>query len=251
MSDQPFRGWGDEALAFYRGLEADNSKTYWTAHKHEFDEYVYAPMEALVSELEPQLGEARIMRPYRDIRFSKDKSPYRTGLGSRIGDGYVQISAAGLRAGSGYYHLAPDQLTRYREAVDRESSGIRLESVIAEVRRNDIEVSGADPLKTAPTRLLPRPCSDRTLALQGRDRVETLADRAVAGNRQGEGPGGRATRHHRAAHGLAEVRGWPVGRAAPPPFRLSQKRSIIGNPGSAETQLSRYRASPMSPVNSE
>ncbi len=150
MSDQPFRGWGDEALAFYRGLEADNSKTYWTAHKHEFDEYVYAPMEALVSELEPQLGEARIMRPYRDIRFSKDKSPYRTGLGSRIGDGYVQISAAGLRAGSGYYHLAPDQLTRYREAVDRESSGIRLESVIAEVRRNDIEVSGADPLKTAP-----------------------------------------------------------------------------------------------------
>jgi uncharacterized protein (TIGR02453 family) len=149
-SDPPFRGWSDEALAFYRGLEADNSKSYWTAHKPVFDAQVYAPMEALVSELEPVLGVGRIMRPYRDIRFTKDKSPYRTALGARIGDGYVQISAGGLRAGCGSYHLAPDQLGRYREAVDRESTGVQLVGVIDTIRSHDIEVSGADPLRTAP-----------------------------------------------------------------------------------------------------
>jgi uncharacterized protein (TIGR02453 family) len=150
VSDPPFRGWGDEALAFYRGLEAENSKSYWTANKHVFDEQVYAPMAALVSELEPVLGFGKIMRPYRDIRFSKDKSPYRTGLGARIGDGYVQISAGGLRAGCGFYHLAPDQLGRYREAVDRESTGSQLAQVIDAIKGHDIEVSGAEPLKTAP-----------------------------------------------------------------------------------------------------
>ena len=81
---------------FYEGLEADNSKAYWTAHKPVFDAQVQAPMDALVAELEPVLGPGRVMRPYRDIRFTKDKSPYRTALGARVGDGYIQISARGL-----------------------------------------------------------------------------------------------------------------------------------------------------------
>jgi uncharacterized protein (DUF2461 family) len=70
-----FQGWPAEALDFYEGLEADNSKTYWTGRKAFYDEKVLGPMTALVEELAPEFGEPKIFRPYRDVRFSKDKSP--------------------------------------------------------------------------------------------------------------------------------------------------------------------------------
>src|SRR5262249_19370571 len=76
-----FEGWPAEALDFYEGLEADNSKAYWTAHKAVYDEKVLAPMTELVEELAPEFGVFKIFRPYRDIRFSKDKSPYQTHIG--------------------------------------------------------------------------------------------------------------------------------------------------------------------------
>ena len=96
-----FRGWKVEALEFFEGLEVDNSKSYWQAHKGVYDDVVRAPMEELLAELEPDFGEGRIFRPYRDIRFSKDKSPYKTAIGATVGDGYVQLDARGLAAGSG------------------------------------------------------------------------------------------------------------------------------------------------------
>ena len=150
MSEPRFQGWSDAALEFYAGLEADNSKAYWTEHRPTFDEQVNAPMLALVAELELRLGPGKVMRPYRDIRFTKDKSPYRTALGARVGDGYIQISARGLGAGCGYYHLMSDQLARYRSAVDSPESGSRLVDLIAEIEHRGVEISGTDPLKSAP-----------------------------------------------------------------------------------------------------
>ena len=112
-----FDGWPAEALDFYEGLEADNSKAYWTAHKAVYDEMVLGPMRELLEELAPEFGEPKIFRPYRDLRFSQDKTPYKTHLGAMIGDGYIQLSVHGLAAGSGMYQMAPDQLDRYRRAV--------------------------------------------------------------------------------------------------------------------------------------
>ena len=80
-----FTGWPAAAVEFYRGLEADNSKAYWTAHRAEYDALVLAPMEALLDDLEGEFGEGRIFRPYRDIRFSADKSPYKTAIGATLG----------------------------------------------------------------------------------------------------------------------------------------------------------------------
>jgi uncharacterized protein (TIGR02453 family) len=145
-----FDGWPPEAFAFYAGLEADNAKPYWTANRATFDDAVHAPMVALVDELEPRFGPGRILRPYRDVRFTKDKSPYRTSHGAMVGDVYVQISARGIGAGGGYYHLAPDQLERYRAAVAADETGEDLGGRIAGIEAAGIEVSGADPLKTAP-----------------------------------------------------------------------------------------------------
>jgi uncharacterized protein (TIGR02453 family) len=145
-----FSGWPAEALDFYEGLEADNSKAYWTAHKAIYDEMVLGPMSELLEELGPEFGESKIFRPYRDVRFSKDKSPYKTNIGAVIGDGYLQLSAQGLAAGSGMYMMAPDQLDRYRRAVARDESGGQLERVIAETERAEVVVHGHDVLKTAP-----------------------------------------------------------------------------------------------------
>jgi uncharacterized protein (TIGR02453 family) len=145
-----FQGWPEDALDFYDGLEADNSRTYWQAHKDVYETCVYGPMAALLADLEPEHGETKIYRPYRDLRFSRDKSPYKTAIGAHVGDGYVQLSAAGLAAGAGMYVMTSGQLERYRSAVAAESSGSKLADVIAGLRKQGIEVQGRESLKSAP-----------------------------------------------------------------------------------------------------
>src|SRR5260221_7393535 len=118
-----FQGWPEEALDFYEGLEADNSKAYWIAHKAIYEEKVRGPMAELLEELEPDFGETKIFRPYRDVRFSRDKSPYQTHIGALVGDGYVHLSPNWLAAGGGMHGMAPDQLDRYRRAEGRHKNG--------------------------------------------------------------------------------------------------------------------------------
>jgi len=145
-----FNGWPPAALEFYEGLEADNSKTYWLAHKEVYEREVKAPMDALLAELTEEFGEVHLFRPYRDVRFSADKSPYKTAIAATVGQMYVHFSADGLRAGGGMYHMAPDQLDRYRKAVDADGSGARLQGTVDEMRAAGIEIYGSDPLKAAP-----------------------------------------------------------------------------------------------------
>ncbi len=104
-----FKGWPVEALEFYEGLEADNSKVYWTDHKDTYTTAVHGPMAALLSDLAPEFGEGRVFRPYRDVRFSADKSPYKTSIAATVGSGYVQLSADETVAGdrTGMYRLGP------------------------------------------------------------------------------------------------------------------------------------------------
>ncbi|GAA0583863.1 DUF2461 domain-containing protein [Paractinoplanes ferrugineus] len=142
-----FSGWPVEALEFYEGLGADNSKTYWTAHLPFYEEQVRAPMAELLAELEPEFGPGKIFRPYRDVRFSKDKTPYKDHLGGWLHfGGYLQLSADGLAAGSGMYHMEPDQLDRYRRAVADPRTGAELAAIVDKVGG----VRGHDSLKTAP-----------------------------------------------------------------------------------------------------
>ena len=146
-----FEGWPAEALEFYDGLLADNSKTYWNANKHIYDDCVRAPMVELLAELEPELGPAKIYRPYRDVRFSKDKSPYKTQIAASFErGGYVPLSAEGLGAGSGIYMFSPEQVRRYRDAVAAERTGAELVAVIADLRKQKVDVSSHDMLKRVP-----------------------------------------------------------------------------------------------------
>ncbi|GAA4951514.1 DUF2461 domain-containing protein [Actinoplanes utahensis] len=146
-----FAGWPSEALEFYEGLAADNSKTYWTAHKPFYDSRVRGPMEELLAELEPEFGPGKIFRPYRDVRFSADKTPYKTHLGAWLeSGGYIQLSADGLAAGCGMYQMSSDQLTRYRRAVADERLGPSLSGLVDRIEKSGIGVHGHGTLKTAP-----------------------------------------------------------------------------------------------------
>ncbi|WP_329560873.1 DUF2461 domain-containing protein [Kitasatospora sp. NBC_01266] len=146
-----FEGWQDEALEFYERLEIDNSKGFWAEHKELYERAVRGPMVELLARLEPEFGPGKIFRPNRDIRFSADKTPYKTHLGGHLeAGGYIQLSADGLACGNGMYQLAADQLERYRAAVAEDLTGAELERVIARVAASGPVVSGRDPLKTAP-----------------------------------------------------------------------------------------------------
>lgn len=145
-----FRGWKDEALQFFEGLEVDNSKTYWQANKAVYENEVRAPMEELLAELEPSRGPGKIFRPYRDVRFSADKSPYKTNIAATLGEGYVSLSADGLGAGCGMYRMATDQLERFRSAIDDGKTGPELEGIVSTARGKGIEVTAHDTLKSAP-----------------------------------------------------------------------------------------------------
>ena len=155
MADTPFRGFPPEALSFYEGLEADNSKTYWTAHGDVYEHAVKQPMEALCAELDAEFGPLRLFRPYRDVRFSRDKSPYKTAVAAfgESADGghyYLHLSANGLFVGSGYYHMASDQLARFRAAVDDDRSGKEISAVTARLEGDGYDLAAHESLKTAP-----------------------------------------------------------------------------------------------------
>ncbi len=145
-----FTGWRAEALEFFEGLEAENTKPYWQRNKDVYDSVVRAPMEELLAELAPEWGEGRIFRPYRDVRFSRDKSPYKTSIAATIGGGYVQLDAHGLAAGSGMWEMAPDQLERYRAAVSEDGPGEELTGLVSDARANGLDVMAHEMLKTAP-----------------------------------------------------------------------------------------------------
>jgi len=146
-----FSGWPEEALDFYDGLAADNTKTYWTEHRAIYDEKILRPMADLAEELAEEFGEPKIFRPYRDVRFSRDKTPYKTHIGAVIGGtGYIQLSAEGLAAGAGMWQLGPEQLARYRTAVASDLAGPELERIAAVIEKAGLAVHGHGVLKSAP-----------------------------------------------------------------------------------------------------
>jgi uncharacterized protein (TIGR02453 family) len=151
-----FSGFPAEAFAFYEGLEADNSKSYWAEHKAVFDSCVAAPMQDLVDELEPTFGAAKMFRPYRDVRFSKDKSPYKTRqyavvhLGSAgIAGLYVGIDADGLHLGGGLYQASTEQARRMRAGIAEDRTGRELRQILDPLEAQGFELVG-EQLKRVP-----------------------------------------------------------------------------------------------------
>jgi uncharacterized protein (TIGR02453 family) len=149
-----FDGFPVEALDFYDDLEVDNTKSYWAAHKHLYDECVRAPMTAFCAALEGEFGPAKIFRPYRDVRFAKDKTPYKTHQGAFVAAGpsmgwYVEISPRGVRVGGGFYEASGPRLAAIRDAMADDRTGPQLLRIVRKLERSGFEING-EQLKTAP-----------------------------------------------------------------------------------------------------
>jgi uncharacterized protein (TIGR02453 family) len=143
-----FRGFGPGALKFLRGLARHNDREWFERHRPVYEAEVRDPLRALVEEMDVRLarvapelvGDPRrsIFRIHRDVRFSKDKSPYKTNLGADFpyvdegagggegdgphsgGGGYVHISPAESFVGGGMWHPEPVRLAAFRALVDKD-----------------------------------------------------------------------------------------------------------------------------------
>jgi uncharacterized protein (TIGR02453 family) len=148
-----FSGFPVGAFEFYQQLAVDNSKAWWAEHKADYETSVKAPLAALGGELESEFGEAKIFRPYRDVRFSKDKAPLKDHQGMFVGiedavGYYLQVSADGLMVAGGWYAPQGEQVARFRAAIS-EGQAAYVRGLIRALEKQGWEIDG-QPLKTRP-----------------------------------------------------------------------------------------------------
>jgi uncharacterized protein (TIGR02453 family) len=149
-----FAGFPTAALDFYDDLEVDNTRSFWEGHRATYKNDVEAPMRALCADLEAEFGTAKVFRPYRDVRFAKDKTPYKTHQGAFVGVGpatgwYVELSARGTRVGGGFYEASGPRLASLRDAMADERTGTRLARLLKRYAATGWDIGG-EQLKTAP-----------------------------------------------------------------------------------------------------
>jgi uncharacterized protein (TIGR02453 family) len=155
-----FGGFPPDAFTFYAQLGDDdnNHKGWFDANRPGYERAVRLPMEALLARAANDgFGDGKVFRPNRDVRFSRDKRPYKNHCGAviafRDGSGrasrYVQLDAGGMMAAAGYWELSRDQLERFRQAVDDPDTGEELAALVTAARASGLEVLGSE-LKRAP-----------------------------------------------------------------------------------------------------
>lgn len=148
-----FSGFQQGAFDFYAQLGQDNSKTFWTEHSSDYETLVRQPMRALLDELGDEFGRGKLFRPYRDVRFSADKSPYKEHQGGFVATStkcgyYVQVDADAILIGGGWYSASSDQVARYRASVLGEP-GAELAGIVAQLTAGGYHIGG-DVLKSQP-----------------------------------------------------------------------------------------------------
>jgi uncharacterized protein (TIGR02453 family) len=149
-----FAGFPPASQAFYAELEENNTKEWWSEHQDVYEHAVREPMAALLDGLSAEFGPGKVFRPHRDVRFSRDKSPYKTAQGGFVqtaeGTGYyVHLDADGLAIGAGCHTSSPTQVARLRAAVDAPDEGASLQSIVESLRAAGYAIEG-ERLKTVP-----------------------------------------------------------------------------------------------------
>ena len=165
-----FEGFADADARFFRALAKNQRRDWFQAHRAEYDGGWVTPMRLLLDELRERidplfvrhaLGDPKIFRIHRDVRFSKDKSPYKTHVG-----GYVPLAGAGRGpgqpvpvyvqlgtetfVGAGHYMMEPAQLARYRAAVLDDDTGPALARIVSALEKAKFRIVSFDALKKVP-----------------------------------------------------------------------------------------------------
>ncbi len=150
---QTFKGWPEDFQRFFIGLELDNSKRYFEANRKTYEESVKGPMVALLASLEEDFGPGKVFRANRDIRFSKDKSPYKTNIAAEIGmgdrGGYLSLDARSFTVATGRYEMSPEDIARFRKKAAADPTGSQLAAIVGKLKKSGYQLGGEE-LKRVP-----------------------------------------------------------------------------------------------------
>ena len=146
---EEFTGFTREAFTFWKGLERNNHRNWFQAHKAQYEEAVRRPMQLLIDELAPLYGPGRLSRINKDMRFQKEK-PYKDYLATGLGGTYISFSKEGLWVGTGMYKPEAAALRQLREAIADDTSGRELTRIIASMQRKGFEVDTHARLEKPP-----------------------------------------------------------------------------------------------------
>lgn len=144
--------WPPQALEFLAELEQNNDRQWFKANRRRYDEDLLAPARALAEKLS-DLGTPHFFRPYNNTRF-RPGPPLKENLGVALGYGatggfYFDLSLDGLLIAAGLHHPAPDQLERFRAAIDDDRAARGFERALSRAARAGLKL--AEPqLKRAP-----------------------------------------------------------------------------------------------------
>jgi uncharacterized protein (TIGR02453 family) len=168
----PFRGFADAQARFFRTLARKQDRDWFAAHKQEYEEGWRAPMLSLLHEVRArllpsypdcELGTPRLFRIHRDVRFSNDKSPFKTNVSGFVAarprgpESPAETAAAfyfhvgtDMEIAAGQYSMGPEALARFRQALLDDERGEELAGVVAKLGRQGFEKTALEVLKKAP-----------------------------------------------------------------------------------------------------
>jgi uncharacterized protein (TIGR02453 family) len=173
MDQHAFTGFPNECPAFFRGLALNNTAAWFNFHRAEYEEFVITPARLFIMEMGERLrtiapdivADPRVNRSLfrinRDIRFSRDKTPYKThlailfweGAGSRLEcpGFYFHIDSLSLYLGAGIYMFPDSMLPLYRDAVVHRTRGAALVRAVREVSSKGAYTIGGGHYKRIPS----------------------------------------------------------------------------------------------------
>ena len=163
----PFTGFSRSTLTFFRALAREQNREWFTAHKAEYERVALTPLTSLVAELSARFARTKltltadrkrsIFRIHRDVRFSRNKQPYKTHAsavltptGAKDSQGllYVHIDPKGSFCAAGFYQPVPDELQLMRTAIADAPDAWR--AVVRTLARRAIPMEHAETLIRVP-----------------------------------------------------------------------------------------------------
>jgi uncharacterized protein (TIGR02453 family) len=166
-----FEGFADADAKFFKALAKKNEREWFQAHKAEFEEGWNTPMKLLLEQVREaidrayahcELDEPKVFRIFRDVRFSKDKSPYKTHIGGYVPTKrsqkttevpmalYFHVGAKETFGAAGHYMMDPHSLERFRTAVAEDARGKELDKILSRLAKKGFVTGSHETLKRVP-----------------------------------------------------------------------------------------------------
>ena len=145
-----FSGFPPAAFKFFASLAKNNNRGWYQAHKDVYEHACREPMKALMAAIDPPFGAGWMSRINNDMRFNRDRDPYKTRIEAGVKGHYVSVGAQGMYVGTGIYKPEPATLRQLREAIAADASGRKLQAIVAALRRKGYTVSTHETSSTPP-----------------------------------------------------------------------------------------------------